>query len=43
MESRQRNILISLGIIVVVVFIFTLIVRYGMHMFFDDFDYFKAF
>ena len=41
MISQQKKILIIAGIIFVVTIVFILIFRYGMHLFVDEFDYFK--
>lgn len=39
MTARAKKILTILGVVLVVVFLFTLLIKYGMHLFFDNNDY----
>lgn len=43
LTSRQKRILTFVVVILGVVFIFILVVKYGIRLFIEDFDYFKPF
>lgn len=43
LTARQKRILTFVIVILAVIFIFVLIVKYGIRLFVEDFDYFKPF